>query len=125
MVGAGAARGVLRAVSAAAGRGAVLPPRDPGGSARPAAGVSAVFCAAMCAALTAMTGRSEPAAATRPQAALFGCAALVHFGQEWFEQAAATSGSPADPELLAARGEARRLACPALDSALSSHQLDA
>ncbi len=50
---------------------------------------------------------------------------LLHFGQEWFEQAAAKSGSPADPECLAARGEARRLACTALDSALTGHQLDA
>ncbi len=50
---------------------------------------------------------------------------LLHFGQEWFEQAAAKSGSPADPEWLAARGEARRLACAALDSAVSRDQLDA
>jgi amidase len=50
---------------------------------------------------------------------------LVHFGQEWFEQAAAKSGSPADPELLAARAEARRLACTGLDSALNTHRLDA
>lgn len=50
---------------------------------------------------------------------------LVHFGQEWFEQAAATSGSPADPELVAARSQARRLACTALDSALTGHRLDA
>jgi len=50
---------------------------------------------------------------------------LVHFGQEWFEQAAATSGSPADPQLVAARGEARRLACTALDHALGTHRLDA
>jgi amidase len=50
---------------------------------------------------------------------------LIHFGQEWFERAAATSGSPADPELLAARAEARHLACTALDSALTGHRLDA
>jgi amidase len=50
---------------------------------------------------------------------------LVHFGQEWFEQAAATSGSLADPEYLAARGEARRLAAAALDGALGGHRLDA
>ena len=50
---------------------------------------------------------------------------LVHFGHEWFEKASATSGSPADPELVAARGEARRLACNALDSALGAHRLDA
>jgi len=50
---------------------------------------------------------------------------LVHFGQEWFEQAAATSGSLADPEYLATRGEARRLATAALDGALGEHRLDA
>jgi amidase len=50
---------------------------------------------------------------------------LVHFGQEWFEQAAATSGSLADQEYLAARGEARRLATAALDGALGEHRLDA
>jgi amidase len=50
---------------------------------------------------------------------------LVHFGQERFEQAAATSGSLTDPEYRAARGEARRLAAAALDGALGSHRLDA
>jgi amidase len=50
---------------------------------------------------------------------------LVHFGQERFEQAAATSGSLADPQYLAARGEARRLARAALDGALAGHRLDA
>jgi amidase len=50
---------------------------------------------------------------------------LVHFGQEWFERAAATSGSLADPEYLAARGEAGRLATAALDGALGGHRLDA
>jgi amidase len=50
---------------------------------------------------------------------------LVHFGQEWFERAAATSGSLADAEYLAARGEARRLATAALDGALGGHRLDA
>jgi amidase len=50
---------------------------------------------------------------------------LVHFGQEWFERAAATSGSLADPEYLAARGEARRLATEALDGAFGGHRLDA
>jgi amidase len=50
---------------------------------------------------------------------------LVHFGQERFEQAAATSGSLADPDYLAARGEAQRLAVAALDSALGGHRLDA
>src|SRR5258708_12975777 len=96
MVGAGAARGVPPAVSAAAGLGAVLPPREPGGSARPADRVSAVFCAAMCAALTAMTWRSEPAAATWLQAALFGCAAL------WFGLASLSrSGRARGPSLPA------------------------
>jgi len=75
MITALAARWVLTAVFAAAGLTAALPRRDPAGSA-PAERVSAVFCSAMCAALIAMTWRSEPAAATRPQAALFGCAAL-------------------------------------------------
>jgi amidase len=50
---------------------------------------------------------------------------LVHFGQERFEQAAATSGSLDDPGYLAARGEAQRLAVAALDSALDGHRLDA
>jgi amidase len=49
---------------------------------------------------------------------------LVHFGQELFERAAATSGLAA-PEYAAARGEARRLASTALDSALAGHRLDA
>jgi amidase len=50
---------------------------------------------------------------------------LVHFGQERFEQAAATSGSLTDPQYLAARGKAQRLARAALDSALTGHRLDA
>jgi amidase len=50
---------------------------------------------------------------------------LVHFGQERFEQAAATSGRLTDPEYLAARGEAHRLAAAALDGALGGHRLDA
>jgi amidase len=50
---------------------------------------------------------------------------LVHFGQEWFERAAATSGSLTDAEYLAARGEARRLATAALDGAFGGHRLDA
>jgi amidase len=50
---------------------------------------------------------------------------LVHFGQDIFEQAAATSGRLADPEYLAARGEANRLAAAALDGALGGHRLDA
>src|SRR5260221_1471556 len=89
MVGAAAARWVLTAVFAAGGLGAVLPRREPAGSARPADRVSAVFCAAMCAALTAMTWRSEPAAATWLQAALFGCAAL------WFWLASLSRSGPA------------------------------
>jgi amidase len=47
---------------------------------------------------------------------------LEHFGQERFEQAAATSGSLTDPDYLAARGEARRLAAAALDAALDGTQ---
>jgi amidase len=50
---------------------------------------------------------------------------LVHFGQEWFERAAATSGSLTDADYLAARGEAGRLATAALDGALGGHRLDA
>jgi amidase len=50
---------------------------------------------------------------------------LVHFGQELFEQAAAKSDGLADPEYLAARGEADRLARTALDTALGEHALDA
>ena len=96
MVGAVAARWVLTAVFAAAGLGAVLPRREPAGSARPADRVSAVFCAAMCAALTAMTWRSEPAAATWLQGALFGCAAL------WFGLASLSrSGRARGPSLPA------------------------
>lgn len=71
-----AARWLFTAVFAAAGLGAALPRRGPAGTARPMDRISAIFCAAMGAALTAMTWRPEPAAATWPQAALFGCAAL-------------------------------------------------
>ena len=76
MITALAARWLFTAVFAAAGLGAALPRRGPAGAARRADQISAVFCAAMCAALTAMTWRPEPAAATWLQAALFGCAAL-------------------------------------------------
>ena len=76
MITALAARWVLTAVFAAAGLTATLPWRAPAESAQPAERISAVFCGAMCAALIAMIWRSEPAAATWPQAALFGCAAL-------------------------------------------------
>jgi amidase len=50
---------------------------------------------------------------------------LVHFGQELFEQAEATSGDLGDAGYLAARGQARRLAHAALDGALGGHRLDA
>ncbi len=50
---------------------------------------------------------------------------LVHFGQEFFELAEATSGDLSEPEYTAARGEAGRLARAALDGALASHRLDA
>jgi amidase len=50
---------------------------------------------------------------------------LAHFGQEFFEQAEATSGDLSDPEYTAARAEADRLARTALDGALTSHRLDA
>lgn len=76
MIAALAARWLFTAVFAAAGLGAALPRRGPAGTTRPADQISAVFCAAMCAALTAMTWRPEPAAASWLQAALFGCAAL-------------------------------------------------
>jgi hypothetical protein len=76
MITALAARWLLTGVFAAAGLGAALPRREPPGSARPTDRVSAVFCGAMCAALIAMTWRSEPAGATWLQTALSGCAAL-------------------------------------------------
>ncbi len=50
---------------------------------------------------------------------------LLHFGQELFEQAAATSGSLADQQYLDARSQAQQLAHIALDSALTGHRLDA
>jgi amidase len=50
---------------------------------------------------------------------------LAHFGQEFFEQAEATSGDLGDAAYLAARGEADRLAHEALDGALAGHRLDA
>jgi amidase len=50
---------------------------------------------------------------------------LPYFGQELFEQAAAKNGGLANPEYLAARGEAQRLARTALDTALAEHRLDA
>jgi hypothetical protein len=71
-----AARWALTVVFAAAGLAAALPRRDPAGSAQRAERVSNVFCSVMCAALITMTWRSEPAAATWLQAALFGCAVL-------------------------------------------------
>jgi hypothetical protein len=97
MIGGLAARWLLTAVFAAAGLRAALPRREPAESAQSADRVSAVFCVAMCAALIAMTWRSEPAAATWLQAALFGCAAL------WF---GLTS--------LAGSGRVRRPSLPAL-----------
>jgi len=96
-IGGLAARWLLTAVFAAAGLAAALPRREPAGSAQPAGRVPAVFCGAMCAALIAMTWRSEPAAAAWLQAALFGCAAL------WFGLAS-----------LAGSGRARRPSLPAL-----------
>ncbi len=50
---------------------------------------------------------------------------LVHFGQELFEQAEATSGDPADPAARAARAEARTRAREALDGPLAACRLDA
>jgi amidase len=51
--------------------------------------------------------------------------ALTLFGQERFEQAAATSGSLADSDYRAARDRARQLARTALDAALTQQRLDA
>ncbi len=50
---------------------------------------------------------------------------LARFGQEVFEQAEATSGDVADPDYLAARGEAASRARQALDGPLAAHRLDA
>ncbi len=50
---------------------------------------------------------------------------LVHFGQELFEQAEATSGDLGDTAYLAVRGEVERVAHAALDGALDGHRLDA
>ena len=50
---------------------------------------------------------------------------LVHFGQDIFEAAEATSGNLEDAGYLSARGDARRLARAALDGALTAHRLDA
>jgi amidase len=50
---------------------------------------------------------------------------LVHFDQDLFERAEATSGDLGDPVYLAARGEASRIAHAALDGALAEHRLDA
>ena len=50
---------------------------------------------------------------------------LVHFDQDLFERAEATSGDLGDPAYLAARGAADRIAHAALDGALADHRLDA
>jgi amidase len=50
---------------------------------------------------------------------------LARFGQEIFERAEAVSGNPADPELVAARRAAGRLARAALDTPLGEGRLDA
>jgi hypothetical protein len=73
MVTALAGRWLLTVVFATAGLGAALPRRGRAGA---AGRVPAVSCVVMCAALTAMTWQSEPAAAAWAQAAVFGCAAL-------------------------------------------------
>jgi amidase len=54
-----------------------------------------------------------------------GSRVLVHFGQELFEQADATSGDLTDSGYLGLRADARRLARGALDGALTRHRLDA
>ena len=76
MITALAVRWLLTVVFAAAGAGAALPRRGQAGAADAAGRVPAVFCVVMCAALIAMTWRSEPAAAAWVQALVFGCAAL-------------------------------------------------
>jgi hypothetical protein len=78
MAGALAVRWLLTAVFAAAGLGS-LPVSGRVSTARVAARVSAVFHALMCAALIAMTWRSEPIAPVWFLTALFGCA-VVWFG---------------------------------------------
>jgi amidase len=50
---------------------------------------------------------------------------LLHFGQDIFEAAEATSGNLEDADYASARAEATRLARAALDGALSAHGLDA
>jgi amidase len=50
---------------------------------------------------------------------------LSRFGQELFEQAEATSGDLADPEYLAARREATKLARAAIAGPLAEHGLEA
>ena len=50
---------------------------------------------------------------------------LVHFGQEYFERAEATSGDPGEPGYQAARAEASQRAREALDGPLAAHRLDA
>lgn len=87
MITALAARWLFTVVFAVAVLGAVLPRRPR---------VPAVFCVAMCGSLIAMTWWSEPAVATRVQAAAFGCAAL------WFGLASVTgSGQGRRPSLAA------------------------
>jgi hypothetical protein len=76
MITALAARWLLTVVFAAARLEAELPRRGHAGAADAAGRVPAVFCVVICAALTAMTWQSEPAAAAWAQAALLGCAAL-------------------------------------------------
>jgi amidase len=49
---------------------------------------------------------------------------LSRFGQEIFEEAAATSGDLSDPEYLELRGAATRLAVSALEAPVREHELD-
>jgi len=71
-----AARWLFTAVFAVAGLGAALPRRARAEWGWSADRLPAVLCATMCAALIAMIWRSEPAAATWLQVAVFGCAGL-------------------------------------------------
>jgi amidase len=55
----------------------------------------------------------------------YASAVLLHFGQELFEQAEATTGDLAEAGYLATRADALAKATEALDGPLAAHQLDA
>ena len=101
-----AARWLLTAVLVMAGPGAALPRRGRAATARPVDRVAAVLCPVMCAALIAMTWRSEPAAAKWVQVAAFGCAAL------WFALASLPGPGPVRRSGLTSLHPCPALACP-------------